>query len=154
MLIGALTVAAYRAGGHLPEGHPYEETLHDVLPRLADTQVAEIEGAIVGAVTSCGPDGSAAELCQSGEWEFRYLAVAPESWSAGIGRALIAACEERGRAAGASTMVISVSTLNERGHRVYPKLGYTRMPERDWSPAGSDTQLLAYRKELNDPSGA
>lgn len=149
--IGSLTVTAYHAGGHLPEGHPYEQTLRDVLPRLADTLVAEVDGVVVGAVTTCGPDGGAAELCQANEWEFRFLAVAPDQWSAGVGRALIAACEQRARDFGVGTMVISVSDLNERGHAVYPRLGYQRMPERDWSPSGSDTQLLAYRKDLTDP---
>jgi predicted N-acetyltransferase YhbS len=151
--IGSLTIGAYRAGGHLPVGHPYEATLRDVLPRLNETLVAEIDNAVVGSVTTCGPGGSAAELCQSGEWEFRFLAVRPDMWSSGVGRALIAACETTAVQSGAMSMVISVSDLNERGHQVYPQLGYVRMPERDWSPAGSGTQLLAYRKVLIDQSG-
>jgi ribosomal protein S18 acetylase RimI-like enzyme len=149
--IGSLTVHAYRAGGHLPEGHPYEQTLRDVLPRLAETLVAELDGYVIGAVTTCGPNGSAAELCREGEWEFRFLAVAPDQWSAGVGRALIAACEQRAWECNARAMVISVSDRNERGQMVYPGLGYLRMPERDWSPDGSGVRLLAYRKALSDP---
>ena len=148
--IGDITIAAYRAGGHLPAGHPYERTLRDVMPRLIETIVAELDGTVVGAVTTCGPNGVIAEVCRTGEWEFRFLAVDPQHWSAGIGRRLIAACEERGRAAGASAVIISVSSLNDRGHAIYPRLGYRRLPERDWRPGEGDTVLLAYRKLLRN----
>jgi ribosomal protein S18 acetylase RimI-like enzyme len=150
--IGDITVAAYRAGGHLPEGHPYEQTLRDVLPRLPDTLVAEIDDVVVGSVTTCGPGGSAAELARPGEWEFRFLAVSPEHWSSGVGRALISACEQHARASGAGTMVISVSSHNDRGLQVYPRLGYQRVTERDWSPDGGGTLLLAFHKVLSDQS--
>jgi len=33
-------------------------------------------------------------------------------------------------------------------HRVYGRLSYVRLPERDWSPM-PDVHLIAYKKELS-----
>jgi N-acetylglutamate synthase-like GNAT family acetyltransferase len=150
-LIGELTVQAYRAGGHLNDGDPYEATLRDVASRIADTIVVERDGFIIGSVTTCGPAGPTAEISREGEWEFRFLAVHPDHWGSGVARGLIDACEQAARDADAQSMVISVIDINERGHQLYPRLGYVRAPERDWSPQSAHDQavnLLVYRKSL------
>lgn len=157
--VGELTVQAYLAGQHLEAGDPYESTLRDVASRLDTTIIAELDGEIVGSVTVCPNSNPTAEIGGEGEWEFRFLAIRPDSWGGGIARRLIAECELRAAQAGAEAIVISVIDQNERAHRLYQRLGYLRTPERDWSPPRDTTvcgvstvQLLAYRKDLDSPS--
>lgn len=157
--VGELTVQAYLAGQHLEVGDPYEVTLRDVGTRLDITIIAELNGEVVGSVTVCPNTHPAAEISGDDEWEFRFLAIRPDSWGGGIARRLIAECELRATQAGAAAIAISVIDQNERAHQLYQRLGYVRAPERDWSPPRDTTvcgvstvQLLAYRKELPSPS--
>jgi ribosomal protein S18 acetylase RimI-like enzyme len=157
--VGELTVQAYLAGQHLEAGDPYEVTLRDVATRLDITIIAELNGEVVGSVTVCPHTDPAAEISGDDEWEFRFLAIRPDSWGSGIARRLIAECESRAAHAGAAAIAISVIDQNERAHRLYQRLGYVRAPERDWSPLQDTTvcgvstvRLLAYRKELASPS--
>ena len=155
--MGELIVAAYVAGEHLSEGDAYAATLRNVSSRIEYTLVATIDGEIVGTICLCPPDGqSAAVLAGSDEYEFRFLAIEPGAWGSGIGGALVAECEARARAFGAQHMVISVIDSNERAITFYERLGYTRLPERDWSPtrAGAATpdtsiRILVMHKELS-----
>jgi ribosomal protein S18 acetylase RimI-like enzyme len=157
--IGELTVQAYHAGRHLDPGDPYELTLRDVSARLDVTVVAESDGTIVGSVTVCSNAAPSAEISGDGEWEFRFLAIHPDFWGSGIARKLIAECELRATQAGATAIAISVIDSNERAQRLYQRLGYVRVPGRDWSPPRDtsacgvkDVRLLAYRKTLPSPS--
>ena len=45
-------------------------------------------------------------------------------------------------------MVLSSSTTMHTAHRLYERLGFTRLPERDWSPVAG-VQLVAYRLPLS-----
>lgn len=146
---GELCVNAYVAGGHLDSANPYAQTLRDVAARATSTQtlVALRDHEIVGTVTICLPDSDWAEVCQAGELEFRFLAVEPDSWRQGVGEALVAACEERARQAHVTAMVILVIDINAAAHRLYRRLGFERMPERDWMPVPT-ARLLAYRRPV------
>lgn len=151
--VGELLVTAYVTGGHLNADSSYADVLADVSSRLDYTLVAEEEGRIVGTVCFCPPDGvSPAVLCDDGEYEFRFLAIEPDAWGRGVGQALVAECEARAVARGASRMVISVIDLNERALQFYALQGYSRLPERDWSPARPDgvapVRILALTKML------
>ena len=75
------------------------------------------------------------------------LAVAPAGRGRGTGRALVELCERRARAHGASGMVLSSLPDMAAAHRVYGRLGYTRDPSRDWTPAPG-VALVAFVKEL------
>lgn len=134
--VGELLVNAYVLGGHLSAESTYTHNLRDVGRRLEYTWVAEVDGKIAGTICLCPPDGSSpAVLCRANEYEFRFLAISPESWGGGVGQALVAACEGQAITRGAEQMVISVVDLNERALRFYSLQGYSRLPERDWSPA-------------------
>jgi ribosomal protein S18 acetylase RimI-like enzyme len=148
-VVGAMCVDAYAAAGHLEPADPYAETLRDARTRAreADVLVAERDGVVVGTVTIC-PVGSAfGEIGREGESEFRFLAVQPGTWRSGIGEALVAACEERAHARGATAHVICVIDINEGAHRFYDRLGFERLPDRDWSPR-EGVHLLAYRRRV------
>jgi ribosomal protein S18 acetylase RimI-like enzyme len=43
--------------------------------------------------------------------------------------------------------VLSTDPLMTAAHRLYRRLGFTRLPERDWSPVPG-TDLLVYSREL------
>ena len=148
--VGDLCVQAYEAGGHLEPGSPYAETIRDVAHRsnAATVLVAERGGQIVGTVTLCVPGTPYAEICQPGELEFRFLAVEPKNWGQGVGEKLVRECEVRGRVV-ATQLVICVIDINIGGHSFYEKLGFDRLPERDWEPRPG-INLQAYRKALQN----
>ena len=76
------------------------------------------------------------------------LAVDPAARGRGVATLLVRACLERARAAGASRVVICTSTTMLVAHRLYQRLGFTRLPDRDWSPS-EGVQLLAYVHDLH-----
>ena len=160
--VGELLVNAYVLGGHLSAESPYTLELSDVGSRLQYTWAAEVNGDIVGTVCLCPPDGtSPAVLCRENEYEFRFLATSPNSWGGGVGQALVAECEAQAVTRGAEQMVISVIEINKRALKFYALQGYTRMPERDWSPVRTPdpnvsmsantapVRILALTKELS-----
>lgn len=145
---GDLCVRAYEVGGHLESGSDYARTLRAVAHRAehALVLVAEVGGQLVGTVTICAPGTEYAEICGPGELEFRFLAVEPTVWGQGIGQRLVAECERYGQGL-ATQLVICVIEINAAGHSFYLKLGFERVPERDWEPQPG-INLLAYRKLL------
>ncbi len=134
---GALVEAAYTAGGLLDNDRGYGAHVRDVAGRVGDVPVlvAVRNGRIVGSVT-IAPHGSAhSELAREGEVEFRYLGVAPEAWGSGVATRLVAAVEDYAVDTGAERLVLCVISDNVAAERVYQRIGFTRVPERDWEPA-------------------
>jgi ribosomal protein S18 acetylase RimI-like enzyme len=149
--VARLTVDAYRADGQLGGGHGYERILADVAERATTGQllVAEGAGQVVGAVTFVLPGTPYAELSGPGEAEFRMLAVDPAAQGRGVGEALVRACVARAVDLGCHAMVICVRSFSTPAQRLYARLGFVPMPERDWSPyPGVD--LIALRLDLSD----
>ena len=135
--VGELVVAAYRAGGHLENDEGYGVQLADVAGR-ADTHpvlVAERAGRLVGSVTICPVGTTHSHDARHGEVEFRYLGVAPQAWGTGVSEALISACDDWARAAGATALVLSAIAWNDAATRLYERLGFHRVPARDREPA-------------------
>ena len=147
--VGELTVAAYAADGLLVEGDPYADHLRDAVTRSreAELYVAEVGGELAGTVTFC-PQGSPwSEVARPDEGEFRMLAVAPGFRRSGIGEALVGVCLERSRELGYTAVLLCSLGAQAGAHRIYERLGFRRLPERDWSPyPGVD--LLAFRLAL------
>jgi ribosomal protein S18 acetylase RimI-like enzyme len=147
--IAVLTVAAYRADGQLEGEHGYADELADVASRAADGEVlvAVDAGSVLGAVTLVRPGSAYAEQAVDGEYEFRMLAVDPSATRRGVGEALVRACIERARTAGAEAVVIRTRDFAEKAQRLYLRLGFVRTPERDWIPYPG-VCLLALRLPL------
>ncbi|HEX6500887.1 MAG TPA: GNAT family N-acetyltransferase [Micromonosporaceae bacterium] len=147
---GRICVQAYRADGQLGE-HGYETELADVAGRAAHGEVLvavdEDTGEVLGCVTFVLPGSAYAELSRDGEAEFRMLAVAPEAQGRGAGEALARACLDRAEQAGASAVVICTRDFAHTAQRLYARLGFQRLPERDWEPYPG-VKLLALRREL------
>ncbi|HET6969315.1 MAG TPA: GNAT family N-acetyltransferase [Ornithinibacter sp.] len=147
--VGRLTVDAYVVGGVIPADAPYLAFLGDARHRAveADLWVAVDHRGVVGTVTFVEPGSELSEVSREGEAEIRSLAVDPSASGEGIGEALtrhtVALARERGYAA----LVLSSSTTMHAAHRLYERLGFARVPERDWSPV-EGVQLVAYALPL------
>jgi predicted N-acetyltransferase YhbS len=149
--VGRLTVAAYRADGQLNEATgDYAENLANVAGRAGQgtTLVAvDAEGDIVGGVLFALPGSSYAQLARPGEAEFRMLAVSPSAQGQGVGAALVGACRDLAVQVGASAIIISTRDFAQVPQRLYARLGFVRVPERDWSMQPG-VNLLALRLDL------
>jgi len=145
----ALVVSSYVGGGFVPADSPYVHELEDVQARAreAEVLVAERDGQVVGTVTFCPPGSPWAEISGPGEGEFRMLAVAGDHRRAGVGRLLVASCLDRARQTGSRRVVISTTPRMTAAHRMYERLGFVRLPARDWFPR-PDVGLLVYGRDL------
>jgi ribosomal protein S18 acetylase RimI-like enzyme len=146
--IAQLTVDVYVGGGLATPAYATE--LADVSGRAERAEllvVRDTAGLVVGSVG----------LVLTGDWgnvttsdeeaAFRMLVVDPAAQGQGIGELLVTTCLDRARAAGKRRMVISTDPLMTTAHRLYERLGFTRLPERDWRP-GPGVELLVYSREL------
>lgn len=146
---GALCVAAYDAADQLDPGSAYHAVLADAAGRALDSLVlvAVRNGDMVGTVTICSPGSTSREIGGPDEVEFRFLAVDPAAWRSGVGEAMVAAVEEHARIEGARGLAICVRDTNTAAARLYERLGFTRDPDRDWTPL-PDVRLLALRRPV------
>jgi GNAT superfamily N-acetyltransferase len=146
--IGRLTVDGYLGDGLASEG--YAVHLADVASRARMAEllvVRDEDGRIVGSVALV-LSGEFGEILESDdEAAFRMLVVDPVARGRGIGELLVRACLDRARAAGKRRMVLSTDTRMASAHRLYERLGFTRRPERDWTPIPG-VDLLVYAREL------
>jgi ribosomal protein S18 acetylase RimI-like enzyme len=146
--IADLTVTVYLTEQLASE--QYAGQLADVAGRAArsDLLVArDDDGRVVGSVALV-LDGDFGEITRSDdEAAFRMLAVSPAVRGRGVGELLVRTCLDRARAAGKRRMVLSTDPRMTAAHRLYERLGFTRLPERDWSPVPG-VDLLVYVLEL------
>ncbi|WP_103335427.1 GNAT family N-acetyltransferase [Amycolatopsis sp. CA-126428] len=144
---GEVTVRAYAADGHLADDVGYEAMLRDVARRVEKAEVlvaVDAARVVVGTVTVVHPGSEYAEVSRPGELEFRMLAVAPSARGRGVGEALIKAVFDRARALGLRRVVLSSVDRMHSAHRLYERLGFTRLVERDWRPF-PHISLIAYQ---------
>ncbi|HUQ54754.1 GNAT family N-acetyltransferase [Lentzea sp.] len=152
-VVGAITVQAYSADGYVTAHDDYARTLADATSRFRDADLLVAEdgetGEVLGSVTVVHPGTPYAEISRPGELEFRMLSVSPAARGRGVGEFLVRAVIDRARAAGVSHVVLSSSEKMLAAHRLYQRLGFTRLPERDWSPVpGLDLLAYAYGMPL------
>lgn len=147
--IGALTAAAYLADGILPPGTEYEARLRDAVDRAekAELWVAATPREVVGTVTFCPPGSPYREVSRDREGEFRMLAVSPAARGTGVGEALTRHCMELSRDLGLDRVVMCSADTMTAAHRLYGRLGFSRLPGRDWEPV-TGVRLLAFTLDL------
>jgi len=75
------------------------------------------------------------------------LGVAARARGRGVGTALTVRCIERTRELGLARIVLSSATYMTTAHRMYERLGFVRLPERDWSPIPG-VDLYAFTLDL------
>jgi GNAT superfamily N-acetyltransferase len=146
--VGRLTLASYLADGMVsPEGS-YARELADASrrARYGELLVAVDPGeTLLGTVTICLPGSPLGELARAGELEFRMLAVAPSARRCGVGELLVRAVLARATEIGACRVVLSTAVEMLVAHRLYARLGFSRLPHLDWCPMPGVT-LLAFGK--------
>lgn len=144
--VGRLTLASFLADGMVnPEGS-YARELADAARRNRDAELlvaVDSAGTLLGTVTICAPGTPLGELSRSGELEFRMLAVAPGARRRGVGELLVRAVLARATEIGASRVVLCSAAEMHAAHRLYTRLGFTRLPHLDWCPMPGVT-LLAF----------
>jgi len=147
--IGSLTAEAYLKDGLVPAGTDYESTLRDAAARAegAELWVAADAAGLLGTVTYCGPGSRYREIGRDGEGEFRMLAVSPAARGRGVGAALTRHCLDRSRELGLHRVVMSSAATMATAHRLYERLGFARLPDRDWEPIPG-VALLAFTLDL------
>ncbi|MGH3717611.1 MAG: GNAT family N-acetyltransferase [Pseudonocardiaceae bacterium] len=135
--VGRLTLEAYLADGVVnPEGS-YAGQLADASRRAADAELlvaVDPEDMVVGTVTVCAPGSPMRQLAHPGELEFRMLAVAPGARRRGVGEVLVRTVLARARQIGAHQVVLYSTEEMHAAHRLYARLGFIRLPERDTYP--------------------
>lgn len=153
--LGEITAQAYLLDDLLDFGESdlYLGELRDVTKRAAaaDVLVATQGEQILGGVTFVPSGGPMAEIARPGEAEIRMLAIAREARGRGAGEALVRACVDRARATeGCVRVVLSTQRTMRSAHRIYERLGFVRVPERDWNPIPEldDIMLLTYQLSL------
>jgi ribosomal protein S18 acetylase RimI-like enzyme len=145
--IAELTVDAYIGDGLAWEG--YATALADVAGRAerAELLVAREFGRIVGSVALVLSGDFGEVTVSDEEAAFRMLVVDASARGRGIGELLVGTCLDRARAAGKRRMVLSTDVRMTAAHRLYERLGFTRLPERDWTPLPG-VDLLVYSLDL------
>lgn len=146
--IAELTVSVYVGGGLA--GGDYATELADVAGRADRAEllvVRDEDDRLVGSVALV-LDGDFGEVTETAdEAAVRMLVVDPAAQGRGIGALLMTECLRRAQEAGKRRMVLSTSTVMTAAHRLYERLGFTRLPERDWSPVAG-VELLVYARDL------
>ncbi len=132
---GVVVVDAYRHSGQLDGDTGYDAVLRDVAGRAEHSQVlvAERDGVLVGTVTVTEPGSLYSEVATDGELEFRFLGVALSAWGSGVASALVRECLAIADRRGLDTAICTRDT-NDRALQLYQRLGFERVPERDWDP--------------------
>jgi ribosomal protein S18 acetylase RimI-like enzyme len=146
--IAELTVGVYVGGGLATEAYAAE--LADVAGRAGRAELLVVRddaGRVVGSVALVLSGDFGNVIRSNAEAAFRMLVVDPTAQGRGIGELLVTTCLERARAAGKRRMVISTDPLMTTAHRLYERLGFTRLAERDWSPQPG-VLLLVYARDL------
>lgn len=141
--VGRITVDAYTEGPGAGTAD-YVARLRDASTRLTDAMlfVAELDGRVAGSITLARPGTVHSEIAKGNELEVRYLSVDPPLWGHGVAKALMAkardvAAEEH------RVLVLDVIVHNTKAHDMYTKLGFVRVPQRDFFPI-PNVDLKAY----------
>ncbi len=132
---GEIVLASYLALPDMPRERDYELELADVAARVSDGVVlgAFLGDAPAGCVTFV-PDASSphAERLRPAESSFRMLGVDTAVQGRGIGEALTRECLTLAARSGSSAVFIYSGSWMHAAHRLYRRLGFEFVPDRDW----------------------
>jgi ribosomal protein S18 acetylase RimI-like enzyme len=143
--VGELCVAAYEP--FLAEAGDYVNVLRDAARRAAHADLlVAVDEQLLGTVTFVPDGGPLGEIAAADETEFRMLAVSPAAQGRGVGTALLRGVVKASAERGRKGVVCSSQPAMRAAHRIYERAGFTRAPERDWSPLpGVDLLVFALR---------
>ncbi|MGN2636693.1 GNAT family N-acetyltransferase [Nocardia takedensis] len=147
--VGELTLEVYVGEGYVRRHSPYVRELADTPHRAEHAQilVAEHEGRVLGSLTVARPASPYADIARPGELEFRMLAVSKAARGLGVGTALVDKVIEIARAEDFDAVVLTTMPAMLDARRIYDRLGFAAVPERDWQTDAGDP-LTVLRLEL------
>jgi ribosomal protein S18 acetylase RimI-like enzyme len=150
-LIGDLRVAAYQADELLSETSQYTPMLRALGTDGNGEVLAAVDGGQIAGTVMLQFWPHAGNVVRGpGEAEIRALAVSPAARGKGIGGALLTAVTDLAVRRGVRHLVLFTQPEMIVAQRMYTKIGFCRLPDRDWSPVpGLD--LLAFGKILGQP---
>ncbi|MGB4777821.1 N-acetyltransferase family protein [Microbacterium sp.] len=155
--VGELT---YRGLGHSDAARPdpaREALLRDASARAAegDLLVAAdaATGELLGTASLLRPGSRLSRQARGGEAELRLLAVLPRARRFGAGWALMSEAIERARVWDAPALVLDTGPGNHASQRLYHRLGFQRVPERETLPASRGGHLAVFRYDLRASEG-
>jgi ribosomal protein S18 acetylase RimI-like enzyme len=144
--VGDLCVAAYEP--FLAHAGDYVDVLRDAERRAQAAELlVAVDEQLLGTITFVPDGGPLGEIAKPDETEFRMLAVSPAAQGRGIGTALLQHLVDETAARGRRGIVCSSQPAMRAAHRIYARLGFTRDPDRDWSPLPG-VDLLAFALRL------
>ena len=87
------------------------------------------------------------QVARPGEREFRLLAVDPQARGQGVGEALVRACVDVCLRDAAQALVLWTRPTMTAAQRLYERLGFVRVPDRDEEDPRGFTRMV-YRLAL------
>lgn len=154
--VGDIRLAAYRAGGFISEDSGYALTLRALGADGSGHVLVAVNGAdrpdgrdesIIGTVMLQTWPQAGEVVTGPHEAEIRALAVSPDVQGRGVGRELLHQVMERAAGLGIARLVLCTERAMRPAHHLYEQAGFSRLPDRDWSPAPGVT-LLVYGRDL------
>lgn len=151
--IGALTAEIYDG----LVGPEYLEVLRDARSRWdapGTTQLVAFDDGtdgLLGVSVHATAGSPWRDVAVDDEAEIRMLGVRESARGRGVGQALVRASASLAEAAGSPRIVLSTELEMEDAQRLYARLGFARVPERDWTPRPG-LSLLTYALEVEGPA--
>ena len=150
--VSALAVGAYAASYDLSEG--YRADIGAVAERARDHEVWVAVDAgtddLLGTVSTPREGRTMSPVAHDGELDFRLLAVASTARRRGVGERLVEHVLDLARERGIPRVVLNTGPDMLAAHRLYERLGFERLPEREYTftrPDGSGFLMMAYGRD-------
>lgn len=144
----ALLYEVYVGEGHSPAERASQTYRREALESEGVLLIAVDQvGDVLGAMILLEPGSTLRQLARAGEREFRLLAVRPSARGSGVGEALVRACIERCVSGGAEALVLWTRPVMTSAQRLYARLGFQRIPDRDEEDPRGFTRMV-YRLDL------
>lgn len=149
-LVGALVRAAYE-NEYLLESE-YLDEIEDVASRdgVSEVLVADEGGSLLGSVTIPNPGEHLLKNSAPDEMDVRLLGVAETARGKGIGETLMRHVAEVARNRGARRLVLHTGDQMVKAHRLYERLGFTQIPEREFTieTISGTRRIISYGLDL------
>jgi ribosomal protein S18 acetylase RimI-like enzyme len=152
--VSALVGAAY--GDDFELNDRYRAEIMAVAERAREHQVwvatDAASGTLLGTASTPRAGRAISPLAREGELDFRFLGVASEARRRGVGALLVEHVLRLARLRGASRVVLNTGPDMVAAQRLYERLGFVRLHEREFTferPDGSSFLMMAYGREID-----
>jgi ribosomal protein S18 acetylase RimI-like enzyme len=152
--VADLSERAYTAEYEISDD--YRASIRQIAERAAEhhvwVAVDASDGTLFGAVATPRRGQTISPLARAGELDFRLLAVDPPARGRGIGEILTRHVIELARLRGLEHVVMNSGPQMLGAHRLYEKLGFARMPDREpvIEDGGRSFRLLSFTIPVTD----